>query len=169
VPLGLIAIWAAFSALTSLPGALFKAIGRSWILTANAVLELAMILPALWFAADHGIRAVAAVHVAVKILYFCLLTVIVRRVLGVRVTATFGALLPGLLVGATTTAIVIVPAHALPPAIALLVGGCLAVVVYAVLLRVFAADTFRGLTAPLLRRYRPVAKRPYARAAASRG
>jgi PST family polysaccharide transporter len=168
-PLGLIAVWAAFSALTSLPGALFKAIGRSWILTANAVLELAMVLPALWFAAGHGINSVAAAHVGVKVAYFCVLTIIVWRVLGVTARETFSALLPGLLVGAATSLVVMVPAHMLPPAVALLVGGSIAVVVYAGLLRLCAPATFHTLVAPVVRRYGTRAKRPYARAAATRG
>src|SRR5262249_12632845 len=124
-PLAGIAIWAAMSALTSLPGALFKAVGRSWLLTANSIVELVLIIPTLWFAAGHGITTVAIAHAVVKIVFFCILTFIVRRVLGVQLTTSYGSLLPGVVVGALTAATAFGVAHVFSsvPALALACGG----------------------------------------------
>jgi PST family polysaccharide transporter len=160
-PLAWIAIWAAMSALTSLPGALFKAVGRSWLLTANSILEFFLIVPTLWFAAGHGIVTVAIAHATVKIVFFCVLTFVVRRVLGVPLVTSYASLLPGLLVGAITALAAFGVAHAFAsvPVLALACGGVVAAAIYAIMLRIVAPGAFDAFTASGKRAVRRVAGR----------
>jgi polysaccharide transporter, PST family len=145
-PLAGIAIWAAMSSLTTLPGALFKAVGRSWLLTANSVLELVLIIPTLWFAAGHGITTVAIAHAVVKITFFCILTFIVRKVLGVPLTTSYVSLFPGLVVGATTALAAFGVAHVFAsiPLVALLCGLVAAGAIYAIALRLVSPGAFHA-------------------------
>jgi PST family polysaccharide transporter len=147
-PLAGIAIWAAMSALTSMPGALFKAVGRSWLLTANSVLELTLILPTLWIAAGHGITTVAIAHAAVKITFFCILTLVVRRVLGVPLFTSYSSLLPGLLVGTATALAAFGVAHVFAsiPILALVCGGIAAAAIYTIALRVVSPGAYDAFT-----------------------
>jgi lipopolysaccharide exporter len=160
-PLAFIAIWASMSALTSLPGALFKAVGRSWLLTANSVLELVLILPTLWFAAGHGITTVAVAHAGVKIVFFCILTLVVRRVLGVPLTTSYASLLPGLLVGAITGLAAFGASHVFGaiPLLALGCGGVVAAAIYTIALRLVAPGAFDAFTASGKQAVRRVASR----------
>ena len=91
-----VAIWAGLASLASMPGAVFKALGRSWLLTATGVMQIAILFPAIWFAAPHGITAVAASQVAEKTVSLALLGVVIGRVLGIRWYATFLAAAPAL-------------------------------------------------------------------------
>ena len=50
-PMALVAIWAGLASLATMPGAVFKALGRSWLLTATGVMQIAILFPAIWFAA----------------------------------------------------------------------------------------------------------------------
>ena len=50
-PLAFVAIWAGLASLASMPGAVFKALGRSWLLAATGVMQIAILFPAIWFAA----------------------------------------------------------------------------------------------------------------------
>ena len=82
-PLALVAIWAGLASLASMPGAVFKALGRSWLLTATGVMQIAILFPAIWFAANYSITAVAAAQVAEKTVSLALLGVIIGRILGI--------------------------------------------------------------------------------------
>ena len=158
-PLAFIALWAAWAALTSLPGALFKAIGRSWLLTLTAALELTMVLPALWFAADVSITAVAIAHAAVKVAFFVLLAFFVRSVLGVSLQQTAVSLAPGIFLGVTSALAAIGPAHLFSPPVALVTGGGMAALVYTVLLLTLFPKDARSLLGRLHHLFDAVGRR----------
>ena len=149
-PMAFVAIWAGLASLASMPGAVFKALGRSWLLTWTGVMQIAILFPAIWFAAPHGITAVAASQVAEKTVSLALLGVIIGRVLGIRWYATFLAAAPALALSAVTGGVLYGVAAVLPPAAALAVGIPLGVVLYLSLLRWLAPDGFELLVRPVL-------------------
>ena len=144
------AVWAGLAALATMPGAVFKALGRSWLLTATGVMQMAILFPAIWFAAPHGIAAVAAVQVGEKTVSLTLLGVITGRVLGLRWYASFEAAAPALglsaLMGATLYGLTLT----VPPGAALAIGIPLGAGLYLVLLRQVVPDGFGLLARPLL-------------------
>jgi lipopolysaccharide exporter len=150
-PMAFVAIWAGLASLASMPGSVFKALGRSWLLTATGIMQIAILFPAIWFAAPHGITAVAAAQVAEKTVSLALLGVITGRVLGVPWHAAFTAGAPALGLSALMAAVLYALAAALPPAAALAVGIPLGGVVYLLLLRRVSPDGFGMLARPLLR------------------
>ena len=81
LPLAFVAVWSALASLAALPGVVFKATGRSWLLTSTGVAADRHLLPAIWIAADHGIAAVAAAQVVEKTLSLAILGVFVGKVL----------------------------------------------------------------------------------------
>jgi lipopolysaccharide exporter len=150
-PMAFVAIWAGLASLASMPGAVFKALGRSWLLTATGVMQIAILFPAIWFAAPYGITAVAASQVAEKTVSLALLGVITGRVLGVPWYAAFTAGAPALGLSALMAAVLYALATALSPGVALAVGIPLGAVVYLLLLRRVSPDGFGMLARPLLR------------------
>ena len=66
-PMSWVAIWAGLAALATMPGSVFKALGRSWLLTATGVMQIAILFPAIWFAAPHGSRPWRLLQVGEKI------------------------------------------------------------------------------------------------------
>ena len=159
-PLAFVAIWSALASLATLPGVVFKATGRSWLLTMTGVVQIAILLPAIWIAADHGIAAVAAAQVVEKTVSLGILGVFVGRVLRIPWYTTFTAAAPLLLPSVAMAGLVYGLGLVLDPlaalAIAIPVGACF----YAALLRLFAPDLFRIVVTPALRaawsRIRPV-------------
>jgi PST family polysaccharide transporter len=147
-PLTFVALWTGLAAMASMPGAVFKALGRSWLLVATGVMQLVILLPAIWFAAPHGIAAVAAVQVLEKSISLGLLGVVVGRVLSIRWYATYLAAAPAAGLSALMALVVILAASVLSPAPALVVGTVAGVACYGVLLRAFMPDVYRKLTAP---------------------
>jgi hypothetical protein len=129
----------------------FKALGRSWLLAATGIMQIAILFPAIWVAADYGITAVAAAQVAEKTLSLALLGAIIGRILGIPWHATFTAGAPALALSALMAATLYPLASALPPGAALAVGIPFAALVYLVLLRRFVPDGFRQLVRPLRR------------------
>jgi PST family polysaccharide transporter len=157
-PLALVAVWAGLASLASMPGAVFKALGRSWLLTATGIMQIAILFPAIWFAAPYGITAVAASQVVEKTVSLALLGVITGRVLGIPWYAAFTAGAPALGLSALMAAVLYALAGALSPGVALAVGIPLGGVVYLLLLRRVSPDGFGMLARPLLRlRHRTVA------------
>lgn len=148
-PMTYVAIWTGLASIASMPGAIFKALGRSWLLTATGVMQLAILFPAIWIGARHGIAAVAAAQVVEKTISLGLLGVIVGRVIGVRWYATYVAALPAVGCAAVMGAVVFVVSHTLPPVAALVAGVPAGVVCYAWLLRTFMPDVFRRVSAPV--------------------
>jgi O-antigen/teichoic acid export membrane protein len=149
-PMAFVAIWAGLASLASMPGAVFKALGRSWLLTATGIMQIAILFPAIWFAAPHGITAVAASQVAEKTVSLALLGVITGRVLGIPWYSAFTAGAPALGLSALMAAVLYVLAASAPPGIALAVGIPLGMMVYLLLLRRLSPDGFRMLARPLL-------------------
>ncbi len=149
-PMAYVAIWAGLASLASMPGAVFKALGRSWLLTWTGVMQIAILFPAIWFAAPHGITAVAAAQVAEKTVSLGLLGVIIGRVLGIRWYATFLAAAPALGLSLVMGGVLYGLAAVLPPAAALAVGIPLGAAIYLSLLRWAAPDGFDLLVRPLL-------------------
>lgn len=149
-PLALISVWAALASLASMPGAVFKALGRSWLLTATGIMQVAILFPAIWFAAPYGITAVAASQVAEKTVSLALLGVVVGRVLSIPWYATFTAAAPALGLSGLMAAVLYGLAATLPPGLALAVGIPLGAALYLLLLRRVVPDGFGMLTRPLL-------------------
>ena len=150
-PLAFVAIWAGLASLASMPGAVFKALGRSWLLAATGIMQIAILFPVVWVAADYSITAVAAAQVAEKTVSLALLGVIIGRILGIPWYSTFTAGAPALALSAVMAAILYPLTTTLPPAAALGIGIPLAALVYLALLRRFIPDGFRKLARPLRR------------------
>jgi lipopolysaccharide exporter len=149
-PMAWVAIWAGLAALATMPGAVFKALGRSWLLTATGVMQIAILFPAIWFSAPYGIAAVAACQVGEKIVSLTLLGIITGRVLGLPWYATFKAAAPALGLSALMGAVLYGLAATLPPGAALAVGVPLGAALYLALLRQVVPDGFGLLVRPLL-------------------
>ncbi len=152
VPLALIGIWAGMSALTGMSGSVFKALGRSGLLTATGIMQVTLLLPALWVAAHFSIEAVAAAHVGVKLVNLLLLTFIVARILETSWVPAVVAMLPALVLSVAMAAVVYPLTLVLPPPLALVLGGITGALVYLGLLRLFRPDDFRALSQGLDRR-----------------
>jgi PST family polysaccharide transporter len=149
-PMAWVAIWAGLAALATMPGAVYKALGRSWLLTATGVMQIAILFPAIWFAAPYGITAVAAVQVGEKIISLTLLGVVTGRVLGMRWYATWRAAAPALALSALMGSVLYALAATLPPGAALAVGIPVGVALYLLLLRQVVPDGFGLLVRPLV-------------------
>jgi lipopolysaccharide exporter len=148
-PLAFVAIWAGLASLASMPGAVLKSLGRSWLLAATGIMQIAILFPAVWVAANFSITAVAAAQVAEKTLSLGLLGVVIGRILGIPWHATFTAGAPALALSALMAAALYPLATALPPELAVAVGIPLAGLVYLALVRRFMPDGFRMLVGPL--------------------
>jgi lipopolysaccharide exporter len=153
-PMALIALWAALASLAAMPGAAFKALGKSWLLTATGVVQLAVLIPAVTLAASHGIAAVAGAQVVEKTISLAMLGAVTARVLRVPWYAAFRAAALPLLMSAVTFAVVFPVGRAFDPYVAIAVGVPLGVGCYATLLRALMPDVFRVCIAPLAR-FRP--------------
>jgi O-antigen/teichoic acid export membrane protein len=157
-PLAFVSIWAGLASLASMPGVVLKALGRSWLLAATGIMQIAILFPAVWVAAGYNITAVAAVQVAEKTVSLALLGAIIGRILGIPWHATFTAGAPALALSALMAAALYPLTTALPPGLAVATAIPLAALVYLALLRRFMPDGFRMLVAPLRERATPVAK-----------
>jgi lipopolysaccharide exporter len=167
-PLALIAIWAGVASLASMPGAVLKALGRSWLLLATGIMQIAILFPALWVAADFSITAVAAAQVVAQTLCLALLGVVIGRILGIPWHATFTAGAPALALSALMAAALYPLGTALPPALAVAVGIPFGALVYFALLRRVMPDGLRRLLRPLRESAgRPMATHPSPEAATS--
>jgi lipopolysaccharide exporter len=149
-PMALVAIWAGVGSLATMPGAVFKALGRSWLLTATGVMQIAILFPAVWFAAPYGITAVAASQVAEKTVSLALLGVVVGRVLSLPWYATFAAAAPAFGLSLVMAGVLYGVAAALAPGAAVALGIPLGAVLYLGLLRTVVPDRFEMLARPLL-------------------
>jgi PST family polysaccharide transporter len=149
VPMALIGIWAGVTALTGMPGSVFKALGRSGVLTATAIVQVALTLPALWVAAHFSIEAVAAAHVGVRLVNLLLSTFIVSRLLETAWVPALVAMLPALALSVAMAAAVYPLTLVLPSAVALVAGAVTGLVVYVGLLRLLRPDDFRALAQAL--------------------
>ena len=146
-PLALIGVWAAVSAVATMPGSVFKAIGRSDLLTATSMAGLLLLLPALWFSAPYGIAAVAGAHVISKSVHFVLLAIVTGRMLETAWLPAVLAVVPALAMSLIMAAAVYGVALALPPLAALFVGTATGALVYLGLMRILLPREFRMLVA----------------------
>ena len=149
-PMALVAIWAGIGSFAGMPGAVFKALGRSWLLTATGVMQIAILFPAIWFAAPYGITAVAAAQVAEKSVSLALLGVVIGRVLGIPWYATFAAGAPALGLSVVMAGVLFALAATLPPGAAVALGIPLGAAIYLALLHKVVPDGFATLVRPLL-------------------
>jgi PST family polysaccharide transporter len=150
-PMCFVAIWTGLASMASMPGAVFKALGRSWLLTATGIMQLAILFPAIWLAANHGIAAVAAAQVVEKTISLGLLGVVIGRVLDIKWYATYAAAAPSIACAAIMAIVVWIVTMSMPPIAALLVGVAVGLAVYTELVRRTAPDVFRTIVAPLTR------------------
>jgi PST family polysaccharide transporter len=148
-PLTFVALWTGLASLASMPGAVFKALGRSWLLTATGIMQLAILFPAILIAVDHGIAAVAASQVIEKTISLTLLGVVIGRVIGIAWYATWKAAAPSIALSLVMGAVVLGVARTFAPLTALVLGVLAGVAVYLVLVRAFMPDVFVKLTAPV--------------------
>jgi O-antigen/teichoic acid export membrane protein len=151
-PLRYVAIWTGLAAMASMPGAVFKAIGRSWLLTATGVMQLAILFPAILIAAPHGIAAVAAAQVVEKTISLTLLGATAAVVLDVPWYATWRAAAPAIALSVPMGLAVYAVARVLAPLPALVIGLPFGVAIYAALLYICVPDVWAFATAPLAAR-----------------
>jgi hypothetical protein len=150
-PMALIALWAALASLAAMPGAVFKALGKSWLLTATGIVQIAVLVPAVALAASHGIAAVAGAQVVEKTISLAMLGAVTARVLRVPWYSAFRAAACPLLMSAITFAVVYPIGRALEPFVALAVGVPVGICCYGALLRALMPDIFRVCIAPVAR------------------
>lgn len=148
-PMAWVAIWAGLASLASMPGAVMKALGRSWLLAATGIMQIALLFPAVWVAANYSITAVAASQVLEKTVSLALLGVIIGRILKIPWYSTFTAGAPALGLSAVMGAALLVLSALLPPELAVAVGIPLGALLYLALLRRFMPDGLHTLLAPL--------------------
>jgi PST family polysaccharide transporter len=149
-PMAFVALWAGLASLASMPGAILKALGRSWLLTATGIMQVAILFPAILLAAPYGITAVAASQVAEKTVSLALLGVVIGRILHVPWHSAFTAGAPALALSAVMAGALYALSVALPPAAAVAIGLPLGASIYLVLLRRVAPDGFGMLARPLI-------------------
>lgn len=148
-PMMFVAIWTGLASMASMPGAVFKAMGRSWLLTATGVMQLAILVPAVLISVHWGIGAVAASQVIEKSISLSLLGVVIGRVIRLPWYAAWLAAAPAIAMSAVAGIVVYGIARVVPPAAALTIGVPVGAWVYLALLRAFMPDVFRKLSAPL--------------------
>jgi len=100
VPRAVIALYAAFRSLDAVD--VYKGIGRPGLAARLSLVRLAMVVPALWFAARGGINGVAIAQVVVSFLTMALMQAVASRTLGVRPIEVVRAVAPALAIGAGT-------------------------------------------------------------------
>ena len=160
VPLALVAVWSAFSALAGLPATTFKSLGRAGLLTSLATVEIGLTAPTLWLIAPRGINAVAAALVAVKLTYMSVQAVVVRRVVGVPCLTQAGDIVRGLGAAMVMAAVVYPIGRAAAPPVALAVGVPVGALVYLGVLRAFFPDDLRFILRLVPERVRLRRRRP---------
>ncbi|MGH8976810.1 MAG: oligosaccharide flippase family protein [Acidimicrobiia bacterium] len=148
-PLAFVAIWAALASLAALPGAVFKATGRSWLLTSTGLAQIAILFPLILLAANHGITAVAAAQVIEKTISLAMLGVFVGRVLSIPWYTTFTTAAPLFALSSVMAACIAGLALLVGPPVALVAGIPAGAVIYALLLRRFAPDVYSALAGPV--------------------
>jgi lipopolysaccharide exporter len=156
VPLALVAVWTSFAAVGGLAGAAFKAQGRARLLTVMAMVEVGLTIPTLWFVAPHGIEAVAAALLVVKVTYLAIQAVVVKRVIGIGGLAQASSVLRGVVAASLMAAVVYPLGQAASPAVALAIGIPLGALVHFTALRLFFPDDLRFLVSRVLQRRRAV-------------
>ena len=144
-PLALVAVWAAFIAVSGMPGTVFKALGRPGLVTRCILIYLVVLLPSLWVAAGYGIVEVAAAHLVVQVAYLVFLAFVTERVLAVPWLRTLVSLAPGLAVGAFVGAVLLAAAVLLPGAAALVAGAVAGPALFLAAARVVAPADLTGL------------------------
>jgi lipopolysaccharide exporter len=83
--LSLLAVYAGNRTMLSIFFEGYKSIGRPWIVWAYNMVKLAVMAPAMYFAAQHGILGLASVYIPVQIAEVPIGVYIAHRVLGVSV------------------------------------------------------------------------------------
>lgn len=143
--LGVLAFYVLFMSMTHHSGDLFKAIGRPNIIVFLATGRLALLIPAVWWAAGHSIVMVAVALVLVEIVPFTANALLLRRVANISYRANLRSVLrpmpAAMIMGAVTWVggqlLVSLPSIAI---LAVVVPAGL--VVYLVALRLTARDLF---------------------------
>jgi PST family polysaccharide transporter len=101
VPLEAIALYAAFRALSTGAGDVYKGIGRPRLSLWLALLRLAILAPALWWAAGRGgINWVAWAQVVVAFVMAAVMQGVATRILGLPLRALARAFRPAAVIGA---------------------------------------------------------------------
>jgi lipopolysaccharide exporter len=157
-PLMFVAVWTGLASMASLPGAVFKAMGRSWLLTATGVMQLTILVPAVLISVRWGIGAVAAAQVVEKTISLTLLSIVIGRILSIPWYATWVASARPIAMSLVTAFAVYGISRVVPPVAALAIGVPVGAWIYLSLLRLFMPDVFRKLSAPvtaLVARRRP--------------
>lgn len=149
--LGVLSLYVLFMSMTHHSGDLFKAIGRPGIVVLLATGRLALLIPAVWWAAGHSIVMVALVLLLVEIAPFTVNAFLLRRVAYISIRSNLRSVLRPMPAAMVVGAVTWVGAHLLAslPSIAILaILVPTGLVVYLVVLRLTARDLFdMGLAA----------------------
>jgi O-antigen/teichoic acid export membrane protein len=144
-----ITLGAALMVLSGLPGDVYKAVGKPWILTVIAATFVAVWIPALLVVTPYGIVAVAWLYAAIALVESLVRWIVAGRVLSVRAADHLLALLPATIAGGAAAAVGVVISRSLEPIIALLAGLPAVMGVYAVVIWMLAPDVRRLM--PMIR------------------
>ena len=100
-----LSLYAMFYSLSFNAGDIYKAIGRPDILNKLSVIQLLIVIPALWFSAGYGVFYVALAQVILSALLAVVKLLVIRRLIGLHFVDILSAIRPG-----ATGAIVMVAA-----------------------------------------------------------
>ena len=149
--LAVLSSYVLFMSMTHHSGDLFKAIGRPGIIVVLEAGRLALLIPAVWWAAGHSIVMVALALVLVEIAPFAANAVLLRKVAGISYRANLASVLKSIPAAATMGVVIWGGGRllvSLPSIAILLITFSAGLVVYVAMLRLTAPDLFdMGLAA----------------------
>jgi O-antigen/teichoic acid export membrane protein len=93
----LLSVAFALGFLNHLPGAVYKAIGRSDLFVYVAFINLPFAIAAFWISVPHGIEAVASAHIVLVFVLYAPHFIMLRRAIGIELMPTARAAAPGLI------------------------------------------------------------------------
>jgi lipopolysaccharide exporter len=155
--LAVLALFAVLYSVNFHAGDAYKAIGRPWLLTWLGAGKLAMLAPAVWWAAGRSALLVAVALVAVELVMTVIRLALVRRVLGVGIGRHLAVLGGPVTAAAAMATVVWGTSYGLPDwpgAVRLALLVLVGVVAYLGLLRLFAPSLWHAAARVLRHRHR---------------
>ncbi|GAB5078274.1 lipopolysaccharide biosynthesis protein [Arthrobacter sp. AD-310] len=100
LPLTLLAIYAAVRSLGAGANDVYKALGRPGLSITISIIRLLILVPVLFFATQWGIAGIASAQLAVAVIFAVGMQTVAAKVIRIRTSMMFQAVLPGLVCGA---------------------------------------------------------------------
>jgi PST family polysaccharide transporter len=119
VPMAILGVWAALNGIYGMPGSILKSLGRSWLMTGNALVYMAISIPATWIGAGIGLWAVTLAHLLAQLIALLVQSGILSRDFGIPWWPTLTNAAPGFLLALPVGIALYLLSRALPAAAAL--------------------------------------------------